>query len=130
MPVCGEGQVALETRNLQETAFGRYDTLLFILMFGNFVCFCAYFVTATFDYDLKGYIQKSLVDSIKLRTERILFCHPSPSSMASISAVNQVELLTQQFNFNFNFFQTFFWGLLSTIPSLKEVLQYPIEAFK
>ena len=100
MPICGEGQVALGTRNLQEKAFGHYDTL-FILMFGNFVCFSADFVTATFDDDRKGYIQKSLADSLKLRTERILFCHPCPSSMPSISGVNQVGPLAKQFNLCF-----------------------------
>jgi len=89
MPVCDEGQVALGMRNLREMAFGRYDTLLFIFMFGNFVCFSAYFVTATFHDDLKGYIQKPLADSIKLGTERILFCRPSPSSMASIYFCSQ-----------------------------------------
>ena len=70
-------------------------------LFGNFVCFSAYFVTATFDDDRKGYIQKSLADSLKLRTERILFCHPCPSSMPSISGVNQVGPLAKQFNLCF-----------------------------
>lgn len=115
-------------------ACGHFDTLLVllsILVFENFVCFNAYFATATFDGDLKTYIQKSIADSIKRMTERISFCHPPPSSnlQASISGVNQVEPLTQQFNLYF-IPDILFWDPLSTIPSLKGVLQCPKEACK
>ena len=117
-------------------ACGRFDfdTLLTVLLFsvfGNFVCFNAYFVTATFDDDLKSYIQKSIADSIPLTTQRISFCHPPPSSniQASVSGVNQVEPLAQQFNLYF-FPDILFWDPLSTIPSLKGVLQCPKEACK
>lgn len=115
-------------------ACGHFDTLLAllsILVFGNFVCFNAYFATATFDGDLKSYIQKSIADSIKRTTERISFCHPPPSSnlQASVSGVNQGEPLAQQFNLYF-FPDILFWDPLSTIPSLKGVLQCPKDACK
>ena len=105
-------------RETFKMACGRFD-------------FNVYFVTATFDDDLKSYIQKSIADSVTFTTERLSFCHPPLSSniQASVSGVNQVEPIAQQFNLYF-FPDILFWDPLSTIPSFKGVLQCPKEACK
>lgn len=99
--------------------------LALILMFGSFAWFRAHFAAATFDDDLKRYIQKLLADSITLTTERISFCHPPPPA----SGVNKVKPLEQQFNLYF-FPDILFWDPLSRIPSIRGVLQCPKEACK
>ena len=104
-------------RETFKMACGRFefDTLLTILLFGvfgNLACFNAYFVTATFDDDLKSYIQKSIADSLTLTTQRISFSHPPPSSniqaSVHVSGVNKVEPLAQQFDLYF-FPDILFW---------------------